>query len=52
MKKKSQLELARAMISRLRIEMEKPRLAASVRKALEAEAVLAVKHPLVHPVGG
>ena len=48
----SRMEMAREMISRLRIEMEKPRLTASVRKALEAEAALAAKHPVVHPAGG
>jgi len=34
------------MISRLKREMEEPRLAASVREALEAEGSLAAKHPV------
>jgi hypothetical protein len=39
-KKKSRMEIAKDIISRVKKEMEQPRLAESVRSALEAEAAL------------
>jgi hypothetical protein len=43
-KKKIQDEIDRRIIASVKKEMEKPRLAASVRNALEAEAALAAKN--------
>ena len=42
MKKNSRIEMERELISRVKMEMAKPRLAASVRDALEAEAALVI----------
>jgi hypothetical protein len=42
-KKKSRIEMGREIISRVKIEMAKPRLAASVRNTLEAEIASAVR---------
>jgi hypothetical protein len=41
-KKKSRIEMDKEIIASVKREMEKPRLAESVRNALEAEAELAV----------
>lgn len=49
MNKKSQIEINREILSSVRREMAKPRLAASVRNALEAAAALAAKAQVVHP---
>lgn len=43
MKKKSQNEIDREIIASVKREMERPRLTASVRDALEAEAALAAE---------
>ena len=43
MKEKSQLDSDRKILSSVKREMAMPRLAASVRNALEAEAALATK---------
>jgi hypothetical protein len=43
MKGKSQLDNDRKILSSVKIEMARPRLAASVRNALEAEAALAAR---------
>jgi hypothetical protein len=48
MKKKSRIEMAREIISRVKREMEKPRLTESVRNALEAEAALVVRGHAAH----
>jgi hypothetical protein len=42
-KKKNQIEMSREIISRVKIEMAKPRLAASVRNTLEAETASALR---------
>lgn len=46
MKKKSRIEIAREIISSLKIEMQRPRLTESVRSGLNAEAALAVEKPV------
>jgi hypothetical protein len=46
MRKNSRIEMAREIIANLKREMAKPRLAASVRDALEAEPALAVEEPV------
>jgi hypothetical protein len=43
MKEKSQLDSDRKILSSVKIEMARPRLTASVRDALEAEAALAAR---------
>lgn len=43
MKKKSRIEVDKEIIASVKKEMEKPRLAESVRNALEADAMLAVQ---------
>jgi hypothetical protein len=42
-KKKSRIEVDKEIIASVKKEMEKPRLAESVRNALEADAMLAVQ---------
>ncbi|MGD0295218.1 MAG: hypothetical protein ABSB30_15335 [Terracidiphilus sp.] len=49
MNKKSRIELDREILSSVTKEMEKPRLAASVRDSQEAEAALAARALAVHP---
>lgn len=49
MKQKSRIEINRKILSSVKREMDRPRLAASVRIALEAAAELAAKAPAVHP---
>jgi len=44
-KKKSQIEMEKEIISRVKIEMARPRLAASVRNTLEAETASVIKDP-------
>jgi hypothetical protein len=46
MKEKSQLDSDRKILSSVKREMAMPRLAASVRNALEADAALAAKGPI------
>jgi hypothetical protein len=46
MKEKSQFDSDRKILSSVKIEMARPRLTASVRDALEAEAALAAKGPI------
>jgi hypothetical protein len=48
-KKTSRIEMEREFVASLKREMERPRLTESVRNALEAEAALAAKHPVVRP---
>ena len=48
MKEKSQYDSDRKILSSVKIEMARPRLTASVRDALEAEAALAAKGLVVH----
>jgi len=45
MKKKSRIEIAREIISNLKIEMQRPRLTASVRESLSAQAAPSVEEP-------
>jgi hypothetical protein len=47
--KKSRIELDRKILSSVKNEMDKPRLAASVRNALEAAAAQAAKMQAIHP---
>jgi hypothetical protein len=42
-KQKSRIEINREILSRLKREMNQPRLAASVRESREAEAALAAR---------
>jgi hypothetical protein len=49
MKEKSQLDIDRKILSSVKREMAMPRLAASVRSALEAEAALADKGLAARP---
>jgi hypothetical protein len=48
MTKKSRIEMAREIVARLRIEMDRPRLAASVRNGEPGLTVPAVKRPTVN----
>jgi hypothetical protein len=50
MKKKSRMELDRKILSNVKKEMDRPRLAASVRDALQAAATVAARTQAVHPV--
>jgi len=45
MKKISRIDIAREIISRVRREMDKPRLTESVRNGFSAQAAPAVKKP-------
>jgi hypothetical protein len=47
-KKKSRMEMDREILSSVKKEMARPRLAASVRDDREAEAALSVKERLAH----
>jgi hypothetical protein len=49
-KKKSQKEMDREIISSVKKEMALPRLAASVREDLAATATLAARALAVHPI--
>ena len=48
-KQLSRIELWRETLARVKREMEQPRLAESVRNAMEAEAALADKHLAAQP---
>jgi hypothetical protein len=48
MKKKSRIEIAREIISRVRREMDQPRLTESVRNGFSAQAARVVKKPANH----
>jgi hypothetical protein len=45
MKKKSRIEIAREIISRVKREMDRPRLTESVRNSFSAQAAPAVDKP-------
>jgi hypothetical protein len=47
MKEKSRIEIERQIISRVKREMDKPRLTESVRNGFRAQAAPAVKKPAV-----
>jgi hypothetical protein len=47
MKKKSQIEIERRIVSRVKREMDKPRLTESVRNGFRAQAALTVEKPAV-----
>jgi hypothetical protein len=49
MNKKSRIELDQEILSSVKKEMDLPRLAASVRDALQAAATQAVRAHAVHP---
>jgi hypothetical protein len=49
MTKKSRMEMDRAILSSVKKEMDRPRLAASVREATAAAAALAAKVLTIHP---
>jgi hypothetical protein len=49
MKQNIRIEINREILSRLKREMNQPRLAASVRESLEAAAELAAKAQALHP---
>jgi hypothetical protein len=48
MKKKSQIEIERGIVSRVKREMNKPRLTESVRNGFRAKAAPVVEKPAVH----
>jgi hypothetical protein len=48
MKKKSEIEIERKIVSRVKREMDKPRLTESVRNGFNAHAVPAVEKPATH----
>ncbi|MGD0801157.1 MAG: hypothetical protein ABR906_07575 [Terracidiphilus sp.] len=48
MKKTNRVQNAKEILARVKLEMKQPRLAESVREALEAEAALAGKQLIVH----
>jgi hypothetical protein len=45
MKKESRMEIEKEIVSRVRKEMDKPRLTESVRNGFSAQAAAAVKKP-------
>jgi hypothetical protein len=45
MKEKSRIEIEREIVSRIKREMDQPRLAESVRNGLRARSALAVEKP-------
>ena len=49
MKTKRRIDMDRAIVASVKREMEKPRMTESVRKALEAEAALALRWPVADP---
>jgi hypothetical protein len=49
MNQKRQIKLDREIIASVKKEMDKPRMAESVRRALEADAALAARVPLPSP---
>jgi hypothetical protein len=48
MKKKSQIEIERKIVSRVKREMDRPRLTESVRNGFSAQAAPAVERPFAH----
>jgi hypothetical protein len=48
MKKKSRIENERRIISRVKREMDQPRLTESVRNGFSAQAALSVEKPSAH----
>ena len=48
MKKTSRIEIEREIVSRVRREMDKPRLTESVRNGFSAQAAPAVEKPATH----
>jgi len=49
MKKKSNLDIEREIVSRVKREMDKPRLTESVRNGFSAQAALDAKKPAARP---
>jgi hypothetical protein len=47
MKKKNHIEIERKIVSRVKMEMEKPRLTESVRQGFSAQAASAAEKPAV-----
>jgi hypothetical protein len=45
MKKKSQIEIEREIVSRVKWEMDRPRMTASVRNGFRAQAAPSVENP-------
>ena len=52
MKKKSRIEIARKIISRVKREMDQPRLTESVRNGFSAQAAQAVEKPAARSARG
>ena len=48
MKKKSRIEIERKIVSRVKREMDQPRLTESVRNGFNAQAASAVEKPAAH----
>jgi hypothetical protein len=48
MKKRSRIEIERKIVTRLKREIDKPRLTESVRNGLSAQAAPAVEEPATH----
>jgi hypothetical protein len=48
MKKKSRIEIAKDIVSRVREELNRPRLTESVRNGLTAQAAPAIEKPAAH----
>jgi hypothetical protein len=48
MKKKSRIEIERKIVTRVKREMDKPRLTESVRNGFSAQAAPAVEKPATH----
>jgi hypothetical protein len=48
MKKKSRIEIERKIVSRVKKEMDKPRLTESVRNGFSAQAVPVAEKPATH----
>jgi hypothetical protein len=51
MKKKSRIEIERKIVSRVKKEMDKPRLTASVRNGFSAQAAPAADKPATQSAG-
>lgn len=51
MKKKSRIEIERKIVSRVKKEMDQPRLTESVRNGLSAQAAPADEKPTAHSAG-
>ena len=48
MKKKSRIEIERKIVTRVKMEMDKPRLTESVRNGFSAQAAPVVEKPATH----